>query len=202
MFDPESKVKFMLNGLSNILLRNHMDGILTEYKKMKIGKHEIPISVCASMFGNELYSEREKIDNGEEKTRLVDIMEEAARKYDEARDAKNSKSRRDEIAMKKPKKSPPTRRQKIEAVRKKFDVKKFTYARVDTCNEFYYDGKHYRIPDCVTAYQPKRTKDEDMIYDMDQILCAEDADGRTQFFDMNIEPVDGVTLIGEQIKFF
>lgn len=70
MFDPESKIKYMLDGIGNILLRNHMDGILTEYKKMKMGVYEIPLSACASILSDEVYSERPKIDNGEEEQRM------------------------------------------------------------------------------------------------------------------------------------
>lgn len=60
----------MLEGLANILLRNHMDGILTEYKKLKIGKYEFPFSSCASLFNDEIYSEYRKQDNGDEEYRL------------------------------------------------------------------------------------------------------------------------------------
>ena len=201
IFDPESKVKFMLDGLANILLRNHMDGVLTEYKKMKIGKYEIPISVCASMFGNELYSEREKMDNGEGRTRMEAIMEEAARKFDEARLAKNSKKRQAEIAMKKPKTFPPTRRQKIEKAREVYAVQKFAEAIVDADNVFKIGNDYYRIPSSCQAYAPKQTRDGDLIYDMDKILCGETISGDKVFFDMNIELVEGVELIGEQMRF-
>lgn len=197
MFDPESKVKFMLDGLANILLRNHMDGILTEYKKMKIGKYEFPLSSCASLFRDEVYSEFRKNDNnGEEERKLNDLMAEMARRYDEAKASKTKTKPRP------PKKYPPTRRQKIERVRKEYGVKSFTFVRVDTCNEFEFKGNYYVIPDYVEAYAAKETKDGDMIYDMDQILCAETEDNIVIFFDMNIEPVEGVTLIGEQLKFF
>lgn len=76
MFDPESKVKYMLDGLANIILRPNMDGLLTDYQKMKIGKYEIPISSCASLFSDEIYSERPKIDNGEEQMRMELLMDE------------------------------------------------------------------------------------------------------------------------------
>lgn len=174
MFDPESKVKFMLDGLANILLRNHMDGILTEYKKMKIGKYEFPFSSCASLFADEVYSEFARKDNGENEGRLNELMAEMARRYDEAKAAKMKGSK-----VRVPKAHPPTRRQKIEHFRMENNIKKFTFVRVDTANQFFYDGNYYLIPAECAAYQPKRTKDGDMIYDMDQILCAEDADGRT-----------------------
>ena len=203
LFDPENKVKFMLDGIANILLRNHMDGILTEYKKMKIGKYEIPISVCASLFGDELYSERPYIDNGEERTRMEAIMDELSRKYDEVREKKQSKKERERVRSKPPKNFPPTRRQKIEAARRKYGIVAYEFARVDTLNRFFFKGNFYEIPRANVAYAAKTTKDGDVIYDMDQILCGETASGSIVFFDMrDIEPVEGIVVVGEQISFF
>lgn len=187
MFDPESKVKFMLEGLANIILRPDMSGLLTEYQKMKIEKYEIPFSSCASMLEDEMYSRRAKKDNGEEDSKLEVYLEEAARKYDEAKASKHPKT-----AAKK-KTFPPTRVQKIEAARKAYNIVKFGFARVDTANEFTYDGIRYRIPDSCEAYAPKMTKatpGAELIYDMDQIICATDASGKLHFFDMNLEPVE------------
>ncbi len=194
LFDPESKVKYMLEGLANILLRNHMDGILTEYKKMKIGKYEFPFSSCASLFADEIYSEFLKNDNGEEERKLNDLMAEMARRYDEAKSAKTRNKPRPAKTF------PSTRRQKIERIRKENDVKMFEFVRVDTNNEFEWRGTYYRIPDYISVYRPKQTKDEDLIYDMDQILCAETEFGKVLFFDMNIEPVEGITIVGEQLS--
>lgn len=202
IFDPESKVKFMLDGLSNIILRNHIDdGILTEYKKMKIGKYEIPLSVCASALGNEFYSEREKIDNGEEMTKMEAMMEEAARKYDEALIAKNSKKRQKEIASKKKKVFPLTRRQKIEKIRKEHDIVHFEFCVVDVENMFRFQKRYYHIPSDNPQYAPKVLKDGDVVYDMDQVLCAETSSGEILFFDMNIDPIDGIELKAEQMSF-
>ena len=189
MFDPESRVKFMLEGLANIILRPDMSGLLTEYQKMKIDKYEIPLSSCASIIDDELYSKRAKVDNGEEQAKLELYMDEAARKYDEAKAAKTKKE---------PKRKPPsavmTRRKKIENARSQFSVKSFMFVRVDTDNVFYYHGKYYRIPLENEKYAPKTLRNGDQIYDMDQILCAETIDGQTLFFDMDIDPVDNVEL--------
>ena len=189
IFDPESKVKFMLDGIANILLRNHMDGIMTEYKEMKIGKYEIPLSACASLFGEEVYSERPLVDNGEARSRVLALMEEAADKFDEAREKKHSKKHREDEALRKKKTFPLTRMQKIEAARKAYNIVKFGFARVDTANEFVYDGIRYRIPASCEAYAPKTTRGGELIYDMDQVICATDASGKLHFFDMNLEPV-------------
>ncbi len=197
MFDPESRVKFMLEGLANIILRPDMSGLLTEYQKMKIEKYEIPISACSSILDDEMYSKYVKKDNGEEQSKLEDYMEETARRFDEAKTAKLKNQ-----LVKKKKVFPPTRRQKIEAVRKAYGITQFQFVRVDTKNDFYFGGNYYHIPETCTAYAPKITKDGEEIYDMDQILCAETADGSVRFFDMNIEQIDGVELVGEQIKFF
>ena len=195
MFDPESKVKYMLDGLANIILRPNMDGLLTDYQKMKIGKYEIPISSCASLFSDELYSERPKIDNGEEELRMNMMMDELSRKYDEAAAAKTKKN------PKARKTFSPTRRQKIESARKTYGITHFEFARVNTANEFYFDGGYYRIPESCASYAPKLTEDGDTIYDMDQILCGKDGNGYVFFFDMNIEPVGEMKLIAEQTKF-
>lgn len=194
MFDPESKVKYMLEGLANIILRPNMKGLLTEYQKMKIEKYEIPISALGSLLDDELYSKRSRLDNGEEKTRIVEMLNELAAKYDAAKASR---------VKKEPKKKtfPPTRRQKIEALRKALGAVRFDWVRVDTNNLFFYDGTYYRIPDGDMRYAAKSTKDGDDLYDMDQILCAVMADGRVSFYDMNIESVDGVVVVGEQTSF-
>ena len=183
MFDPESKVKYMLEGLANIILRPDMSGLLTEYQKMKIDKYEIPLSSCASLLEDKLYSRWAKKDNGEEEQRLEMYMEEAARKFDDARASKTPGK-----APAKKKTFPPTRMQKIEAARKAYNIVKFGFARVDTANEFVYDGIRYHISDSCEAYAPKVTRGGEFIYDMDQIICATDASGKLHFFDMNLEP--------------
>ena len=187
----------MLEGLANIILRPNMKGLMTEYQKMKIGKYEIPISSFGSMFNDELYSKRTNIDNGEEEERIKEMLDELAKKYDDAKD-----SRHPDRIPKKKKEFPPTRRQKIEAARKEYNVKSFTYARVDTANEFFYDGKYYRIPSDVAAYAPKVMRDGDVLYDMDKIMCAETNNGEIVFFDMNVNVVPHVEVFGEQEKFF
>ena len=201
MFDPESKIKFMLDGLANILLRNHYDGVLTEYKMMKIGKYEIPMSVCAALFGDEIYSERPMSDNGESVSRMERILEDAAQKFDDARAAKNSKKRREELANRNPKVFQPTRRQRIERARQEYGITEFAWVRVDTDNNFLWNGGYYHIPAETAAYASKPTKDGEALFDMDQILCGRTDDGGTVFFDMNIEPVWNVELVGVQTNF-
>ena len=194
MFDPESKVKYMLEGLANIILRPNMKGLLTEYQKMKIEKYEIPISALGSLLDDELYSKRNRLDNGEEETRIKEMLDELAAKYDAAKASRVKKEPKKKIF-------PLTRRKKIEALRKELGVARFDWVRVDTDNLFFYDGTYWRIPKDDGRYAFKRTKDGDDLYDMDQILCAELADGKVSFYDMNIEPVDGVVVVGEQTSF-
>ena len=196
MFDPESKVKYMLEGLANIILRPDMSGLLTEYQKMKIAKYEIPISSCASMLNDELYARRDKKDNGEEKERLEMYMAETARKFDEAKAARLKNQ-----PPKKRRNLTSTRRQKIEQARSKYHVTRFEHCRVDTDNIFFFCGKYYQIPLDNERYAAKPAKDGDVIYDMDRVLCAETEDGETIFFDMNISPIDGVYCMGEQTNF-
>lgn len=187
MFDPESKVKFMLEGLANIILRPNMRGLLTEYQKMKIGKYEIPASAFGSLLDDEMYSQRRSVDSGEKAEEIQAMMDSLARKYDEA---KASRTKGD--GQKKKKVFPPTRFHKIETVRKKYGVRQFCFARVDTDNQFCFNGTIYHIPDDVEQYASKQTKDGDDLYDMDQILCAVMDDGGILFFDMNIEPLKNI----------
>lgn len=186
IFDPESKIKFMLDGIGNILLRNHMDGILTEYQKMKTGKYEIPLSACSSLLDDEVYSKRPKVDNGEEEAWLKARMEELSQKFDEAEASRN--------VHKPPKKPPkvfaPTRRQKIEKARAADNIVKFEFVRVDTENNFFFDGKEYHIPESVKAYQSKITRSGEEAYDMDKVLCGKTSGGEVVFYDMNIEKIN------------
>lgn len=197
MFDPESKVKYMLEGLANIILRPDMSGLLTEYQKMKIAKYEIPLSSCASTMEDEVYSRRAKKDNGEEEEKLAMYMDDTARKFDEAKAArlKNNPPRQ------KPKVKVLTRRQKIEAARQQYSVVSFESVIVDTDNMFFFGGKYFRIPQSNAKYAGKTLQDGDVIYDMDHILCGRTESGATVFFDMDIEPVDGVVCVGEQTNF-
>lgn len=194
MFDPESKVKFMLEGLANIILRPNMKGLLTEYQKMKIEKYEIPISALGTLLDDALYSQRSHVDNGEEETRIKKMLDELAAKYDAAKAARVKNQPKKKIF-------PRTRRQKIEAARKEHGIMCFEWARVNTDNVFFYNGRYYRIPAENAGYSAKKMMDGDDLYDMDQILCGETAEGDILFFDMNIEPVDDVAAIGEQTKF-
>ena len=197
MFDPESKVKYMLEGLANIILRPDMSGLLTEYQKMKIAKYEIPLSSCVSTMEDEVYSRRAKKDNGEEQKKLEMYMDDAARKFDEAKAARM----KNQPVRKKPKAFGPTRRQKIEAARKQYAIVSFETVVVDTDNVFCIGGQYFQIPFGNMKYAGKTLQDGDVIYDMDHILCGRTEAGKTVFFDMDIEPVDGVARIGEQTKF-
>ena len=197
MFDPESKVKYMLEGLANIILRPDMSGLLTEYQKMKIAKYEIPLSSCVSTMEDEVYSRRAKKDNGEEQERLEMYMDDAARKFDEAKAARM----KGKPPLRKPKAFGPTRRQKIEAARKQYAIVSFETVIVDTDNVFCFGNDYFQIPLSNTKYIGKTLQDGDVIYDMDHLLCGRTETGETVFFDMDIEPVDGIARIGEQTKF-
>ena len=198
MFDPESKVKFMLDGLANIILRPNMSGLLTEYQKMKIAKYEIPISSCASLLEDEVYSRRTKKDNGEEQQKLEMYMDETARKFDEAKASRL----KNKMQKKKVKEFHPTRRQKIEQVKREYDIASLESCRVDTDNVFMFHGKYYRIPHDNESYAGKVLRDGDIIFDMDRVMCAENKDGIIFFFDMNMEPVYDIEQIAEQTSMF
>lgn len=164
MFDPESKVKYMLDGLANIILRPNMDGLLTDYQKMKIGKYEIPISSCASLFSDEIYSERPKIDNGEEQARMELLMDELAAKFDEA---KALKAKRGNTPKKKRKVL--TRREKMEAIKQSFQLERFSFVPVDINNIFVYNNKYFHISDDCEQYSGKILSDGELFFNMDKI---------------------------------
>lgn len=181
MFDPESKVKFMLDGLANIILRPNMSGLITEYQKMKTARYEIPISSCESILDDELYSRRSTRDNGEERERIKEMFDELARRYDEAKAARTKK-------VPKPKKKfPPTRMQKIERARRERGIVEFLFSTVDTNNEFELDGVTHTV--CAEQYAPTITADGEPYYAMDKIMCGRTLDGECFFFDMNIEDI-------------
>lgn len=186
IFDPEDKVKYMLDGLANMILRPNMDGLLTDYQKMKIGKYEIPFSSCDSETNDGVYSQRPNIDNGEEQERMAAMLNSLAEKFDNAQAAKLPKTKRE----KKPKpQRQPTRREKIEAARRALGLTNFTFARVDTENNFVYSGQTYHIDEAVEQYAPRITKDGEAVYDMDQVLCCTAADGSLSFLDMEIKNI-------------
>lgn len=184
MFDPESKVKFMLEGLANMYLRSNADGVLTDYKKMKIGKYELPLSACTSALANEVYSERQRLDNGEDESRMQHAMEELARKYDEAKAKKTPKREQKPKPQRR-----PTRRQKIEAARRELGIIQFLFARVDTEGKFSVLGQTFQISEEATQYAPTYTKSGEAVYEMDQVLCGVDGGGQLTFFDMNIDKI-------------
>lgn len=131
------------------------------------------------------------------------MVDELAQKYEDMKASKESHAYRESKTKKQKKIFPRTRRQKIEDMRKKYGIVSFSFVRVDTQNVFTYKNKYYKINDDVAQYQGKQTLDGDMIYDMDQIICAETSEGDLVFFDMNIEPItNNVAMIGEQINFF
>lgn len=200
MFDPESKVKYMLNGLANIILRPDMSGLLTEYQKMKIQKYEIPYSSCSSLMDDEVYGRRSKVDAGEAEAQLRELLDETARDYDEAKASRAGKH--PYVPKKPPKASPPTRMKKIEAARAAHHIVSFTECRVDTENNFCFRDNWYHIPDECAAYAGHPTRDGEIAYDMDRILVGETADGGIVCFDMGINLVPDVQQFGEQIKFF
>ena len=69
-------------------------------------------------------------------------------------------------------------------IKKELGLTKITFARVDTEGCFQYGSQRYRISPEVEAYQPKDV-DGDLLYDMDQVIVAEDGKGGLYFFDMD-----------------
>ena len=164
IYDPESKVKFLLEGLANSILRPNMAGMITEYKQKKIDMYEIPISTFDGTLGNVLCSQEGK--------------KELAWVHNEASFAKPKKTKNRMM----------TRSQKITQLKQQ-GITQFSFENVDTENRFTYQNRVFRIDESVIAYAPKVTKEGDLLYDMDRILCGIAENGNAVFFDMNIEPI-------------
>jgi hypothetical protein len=69
---------------------------------------------------------------------------------------------------------------------------KWAWCYVNTENEFEFDSKKYKIDNTVKQYQGRIIRDrhgeEDIIYDMDMILCYEQ-NGKQFYFDQNIDRI-------------
>ena len=177
----------MLDGLANIILRPNMTGLMSEYQKMKKDKYEIPISSFDGMLDDTLYSRRGKTDNGEQAERVRLMLEKLAEPFDKIYPGQAEQQRKPAAQ--------PTKSQKLQAARDVYDIQRFDHCQVDTENNFVFQGQRYHIDESVTQYAPKVTKDGELLYDMDRIICGTAEDGTTVFFDMNIDLVREVEKI-------
>lgn len=178
-FCSENKVKLFLNGLAYFLMLGNTGGIVTDYKRVADGKREIPISSCPSYVedlvygtGSTLLSPNDSENDDFELT--LDRLDKRAERF-----CPNNKTK---------KKAPTqTRYDKIKRIKALIGSAEYFYPSVNTENMFKLNGHSYKINDCVSCYSGKQVGTDDILYDMDKIICAVCPDGRTYFFDMNMD---------------
>lgn len=179
-FCSENKVKLFLNGLAYFLMLGNTRGIVTDYKKVADGKREIPISSCPSYIedlvygtGSTLPSPNDSAENDAFESTLARLDRKAER-Y-----CPNKKTKKKAPAQ--------TRYDKIKRIKAIIGKAEYFYPSVDTTNTFELNGHSYKISDCVSCYSGKLVGADDVLYDMDKVICAVCSDGRTYFFDMNMD---------------
>ena len=183
IWSPENKVKWMLDGCANAILRPNMSGILTDYQKMKMRKYEIPMSSCGSEVESLLYSQRPVIDNGEESDRTDLMFEKLDQAYFDVYNKKVPKSRRN---IKSAKKHVVTRGDKIKAIKEKFPNCSFCEKLVNTDGDFELDSCKYCVTD--DRYLPVQTG-SGVFYKMDKINIVLLNDGKIQFYTQSFDSI-------------
>lgn len=183
-FCPENKVKLFLNGLAYFLMLGNTGGIVTDYKRVADGKREIPISSCPSYVEDLVYGTGSTLlpANDDEDAvfqATLERLDEKAKRYCPSRKSKVKKNAHTN-----------TRYDKIRRIKSLIgENAEFFYPTVNTLNEFTLNGEVYRIDDRVSSYSGKPVGKDDIIYDMDKIICAVCPDGKVYYFDMNMDVI-------------
>ena len=182
---PEKKVKRFLDGCADFILYCNADDVMTDYKKMKTGKVEIPMSACTSHIENMVFSSREKIDAGHEDERFNQTLSEIS--CADKTNAGASKPRQRK-SIKKPD------YEKLQAIKRKLQIVDMRFCTVDTYGEFVYKGSTYHIASWNQTYAPKQVGEDDL-YDCDRIVVALSASGEYHYFDPWWNEVPSVDII-------
>lgn len=148
---------------------NLENGIIEHRKEVAIGDREIPMSSCSFDASDMVYAKRGKPSS-----------EMPAAGFDDQakRPAKPKGSR-----------SQPTKSDLIKRIKKDCGTNDFLFITVNTENEFQLDGVTYKIDSTVTQYSPKPVKD-DLLYDMDKIVCVKNKKGEYNFYDQDYSPIE------------
>lgn len=170
---PEKKVKRFLDGCADFILYCNADGVESDYKKMKTGEREIPMSACTSHMDNLVFSVREKVDAGHEASEFKQTVDELL--CEDKTKAGVSKPRQRKFSKK-----PDF--EKLQAIKKKLHIVDMRFCTVDTYGEFAYKGSIYHIASWNQTYAPKQVGEDDL-YDCDRIVVAITADGEYHYFD-------------------
>lgn len=183
IWSPENKVKWMLDGCANAILRPNMSGILTDYQKMKMRKYEIPMSSCGSEVEGLLYSQRPVVDNGEESHHNDLMFEKLDQAYFDVYNKKIPKSRRN---IKSSIKHVTTRSDKIKTIKEKYLDCLFCEEMVDTDGYFELDSCKYRVTD--DRYLPVQTG-SGVFYEMDKINIVMLNNGERLYYTQSFDSI-------------
>ena len=170
MQTPEIKIKRFLDGCGSYLLYGDEKdaGVLTDYKRMRTGNKEIPLSSYTDVVKEALDSGDYAVSvNGE--LRLLD----------------ESKVKQEQEKTKRKKKE-PTKHQRM---RKMFADGKLERAIVDTENCFNWGGNSWMISKSLKQYSPIKTT-IGSLYDMDTVYCfTPNGAKHTEFYDYSLNEI-------------
>ena len=180
--ETENRIKTYLSRVGYILIQDKPDAkIITDYKELRDKVAMIPIFGYPKLenlyYGNlDEMNEGNTIPGRETSERMTKAE---VRVYD---------------ALTKPRHIPVVvtemqeKRKRIDEMRKQYPDANVSYERVDTMNEFTYNGKRFRVDD-LPQYRAKLVKG-DYLYDMDQVICVEDH-GHVLFYDQDFNSISG-----------
>ena len=179
----EEHIKQYLDRVGYILIQDKPDSsILTDYKELRDKVALVPVSGLPQL-ENLFYG------NLDEMTDVVPVRETSERMTKVEAKVYG--------ALMRPKKIPKTitklqeKRKRIDHMRANYPGVVTEFVRVDTNNEFEYRGKRYKVTG--KQYEPKVVRD-DLLYDMDHIVCITADDG-AHFYDEDfVEVTDRVVV--------
>lgn len=180
----EEHIKQYLDRVGYILIQDKPDStILTDYKELRDKVALVPVSGLPQL-ENLFYGSLDE---------MTDSSIVPARESSERMTKVEAKVYG---ALMRPKKVPKTitklqeKRKRIDHMRSNYPGVATEFVRVDTGNEFEYRGKQYKV-DGLKQYEPKVVRD-DLLYDMDHIVCITADDG-AHFYDEDfVEVTDHV----------
>lgn len=176
----EDRVKKFLDSCAWFLLRSDTSSLISEHKEKVCKEKFVPVSSCSQEISDYFYADGATI--GESGSDVAFDFEE-----DEP-SAEQEQSEKDE-----PKKIyPPTRYEKMAALRNYHAGYKVSFCAVDTNGLFTFNGDKLKVED--KRYAPTKTKDGDY-YEMDRIMCVSAGNG-IHFYTQSVDPIDPSDIVG------
>lgn len=187
-FSPQNKVKMFLSNLGYFLLTGSGgddNRIVTRYKEVMNGKRQVPVSQCPEYVEDKMYG---LIHTGGVGTLFARDQKAAFEEYMSAVD-----ERVEQKYKRKPKRNKTIRTSVSDryTAAKKNCSRPIERAVVNTDGQFQFDGKTYQIDmEHVKQYAPKQISEDEVLYDMDCVMCARNLDGTIQIYDQDYYPID------------